>query len=157
MSYLATTPISWDRVVALTRGASRDDCGAAVTFVGVVRADRRGGQVVKALFYEAYPGMAEPLIQRLVNEAMAQWTLGGVRVQHRLGLVDVGQISVAVVVAAQHRAQAYAASRFLIEQIKHEVPIWKREQYDDGTSQWSPGTPERVEVAEPRGDGERTT
>jgi molybdopterin synthase catalytic subunit len=95
--------------------------------------------------------MAEPLIARLVAEANARWSLEGVQVQHRLGVIEVGEISVVVVVAAQHRAQAYAASQFLIERIKHDVPIWKREQYDDGTSQWVTGAPELLEVVDPLG------
>jgi molybdopterin synthase catalytic subunit len=151
MRYLTTAPISWDRVVSLNRWVSHDGCGAIVTFVGVVRADRDGYRAVRVLCYEAYPEMAEPLIHRLVNEATARWPLEGVQVQHRLGLVEVGQISVVVVVAAQHRAQAYAASAFLIERIKHDVPVWKREQYDDGTSQWMTGAPALLEVAGPSG------
>ena len=151
MRYLINTPISWDHITYLNRWASHDGCGAVVTFVGVVRADRVRHHAVQALFYDAYPEMAEPLIHRLVNEANAQWSLQGVAVLHRLGLVEVGQISVVVVVAAQHRAQAYAASRFLIERIKHDVPIWKREQYDDGTSQWLGGAPELMDVADPSG------
>ena len=95
--------------------------------------------------------MAEPLIHRLVDEAKTRWSLEGMQVQHRLGLVEVGQISVVVVVAAQHRAQAYAASQFLIERIKYDVPVWKREHYDDGASQWMTGAPELLEVADPSG------
>ena len=148
MGYLITTPISWDRVADLNRRASHDGCGAVVTFIGVVRKDMDGRRTVEALFYDAYPEMAEPLIQRLVHEANARWSLEGVAVQHRLGLVEVGRISVVVVVAAQHRAQAYAASQFLIERIKHDAPIWKREQYDDGTSQWVTGTPELLGIAD---------
>lgn len=152
MRYLTTAPISWDRVTYLNRWASRDGCGAGVTFVGVVRADRDGHRAVRALLYEAYPEMAEPFIHRLVTEAQARWSLEDVQVQHRLGLVEVGQISVVVVVAAQHRAQAYAASQFLIEQIKHDVPIWKREQYDDGTCQWIINSPsENVSLEDARG------
>ena len=151
MSHLTTASISWDRVVYLNRVASRDGCGAVVTFVGVVRADQQAGRVVRALFYEAYLDMAEPLIRRLVDEAKAQWMLTGVQIQHRIGLVEVGQISVVVVVATQHRAQAYAASQFLVERMKHDVPIWKREQYDDGTSQWITCAPELLDVADPRG------
>jgi molybdopterin synthase catalytic subunit len=135
MRYLTTAPISWDRVAYLNRWTSHGGCGATVTFVGVVRADRDGRRTVQALFYETYSEMAEPLIHRLVSEAKARWSLEGAQVQHRLGLVEVGQISVAVVVVAQHRAQAYAASQFLIERIKHDVPIWKREQYDGSSEQ----------------------
>ena len=137
MAHLTTAPISWDRVTYLNRWVAHGGCGAVVTFVGLVRADQDGRHVVRALCYEAYPEMAEALIHRLANEAQTRWSLGGVQVQHRLGLVEIGQISVVVVVAAQHRAQAYAASQFLIERIKHDVPVWKREQYDDATSQWS--------------------
>ena len=147
MGYLITTPISWDRVADLNRRASHDGCGAVVTFIGVVRKDMEGRRAVEALFYDAYPEMAEPLIRRLVNEANARWSLGGVAVQHRLGLVAIGHISVAVVVTAQHRPQAYAASQFLIERIKHDVPIWKREHYDDGTSQWMTDAPGLSDVA----------
>ena len=147
MRHLTTASISWDRVTYLNRWASRDGCGAVVTFVGVVRADRNGPHRIRALFYEAYPDMAEQLIQRLVNEARAQWALAGVQIQHRLGLVEVGQASVVIVVTAQHRLQAYMASQFLIEQIKREAPIWKREHYDDGTSQWVTCIPELLDVA----------
>ena len=148
MGYLTSAPIVWDRVASLERLAVPRGCGAVVTFVGVVRADRDGRRAVKALCYEAYAEMAEPLLHRLVGEARTRWTLDGVQLQHRLGLVEAGQLSVVVVVAAQHRAQAYAASQFLIERIKRDVPIWKREQYDDGTSQWTTSTPELLEVAD---------
>ena len=151
MRYLISTPISWDRIVDLNRWASHDGGGAVVTFVGIVRSDRDGRRAVRALFYDAYPEMAEPLIQRLVDEANARWSLAGVQVQHRLGLVEVGHISVVVVVAAQHRAQAYAASQFLIERIKRDVPIWKREHDDDGTSRWMTDAPQLVDVADPAG------
>ena len=151
MVSLTTAPISWDRVAYLNRWVSHNGCGAVVTFVGVVRADQDGRHVVRALFYEAYPEMAERRIQRLVSEANARWSLGGVAVWHRLGLVEAGQISVAIVVAAQHRAQAYAASQFLVERIKHDVPIWKCEHYDDGSSQWTAGAPEFLDVVDPAG------
>ena len=111
--------------------------GAVVTFRGVVRGDAGAGRRVEALVYEAYADMAEREIDRLVAEARRRWRLDAARVEHRVGLVAVGQVSVVVIVAAQHRAEAYAASRFLIDQIKRRVPIWKREQYDDGTSEWT--------------------
>jgi len=151
MVSLTTAPISWDRVAYLNRWVSHGGCGAVVTFVGVVRADQDGRHVVRALFYAAYPEMAEPLIHRLTNEVQTRWSLEGVQVQHRLGVVEVGQSSVVVVVAAHHRAQAYAASQFLIERIKRDVPIWKREQYEDGTSQWITSVPEPLEVTDPSG------
>ena len=132
MGYLTTAPIAWNRVDDLNRQAAHDRCGAVVTFVGIVRADWDGRQAVQALSYEAYPEMAEALIDQLVQDARARWALDGVEVRHRLGLVEAGRISVVVVVAAQHRAEAYAASQFLIERIKRDVPIWKRAQCDIG-------------------------
>ncbi len=136
MPSLTTQPISWDRLAYAERQTAQTPCGALVMFVGVVRGDRRGTRRVQALRYEAYPEMAEAQIDQLVVEAKARWMLDEVRILHRLGRVDIGQISVVVMVTAQHRDEAYAASRFLIEQIKHRVPIWKREQYHDGTSEW---------------------
>ena len=151
MRYLTTTRISWDRVAYLGRLAASHGCGALVTFVGIVRGDWQGSRQVRALFYDAYAEMAERQVERLIAEAQARWSLEMAAVQHRLGLVEAGGISVIIVVAAQHRAEAYAASQFLIERIKHEVPIWKREQYDDGASQWTMGTQEVLAVAEPSG------
>ena len=128
-SYLTIQPIGSD---VAAHGLS----GALVTFVGMVRADARAGRVVRALDYEAHPDMAEQQFDRLVDEAKRRWPLGAVRIQHRLGVVEAGEASVVVAVAAAHRAEAYAASQFLIEGLKREVPIWKRELYDDGTSRW---------------------
>jgi molybdopterin synthase catalytic subunit len=117
----------------------------------MVRADHIGGRVVTALCYEAYPEMAHQEIGRLVAEGKARWSLDAVRVHHRLGLVETGQISVVIAAAARHRAEAYAASTFLIEGIKRQVPIWKRALYEDGTSQWTLCAPELLSLAEPVG------
>ena len=134
--YLTVEPISWDRIAELNRWAAREGCGAVVTFVGVVRADRCGARTIQALRYDAYAEMAEQLIRHSVEEAMMRWSLTSAHIQHRLGLVDVGHPSVVVVVAAPHRDHAYAASQFLIERIKQHAPVWKREHYHDSTSQW---------------------
>lgn len=151
MAFLTTAHISWDRVADLNRRVSQGQCGAVVTFIGVVRADQDKHHVVRALCYEAYPEMAEALIHQLIHEAKARWALRGVQVQHRLGLVEVGHISVVVAVAAPHRAGAYAASQFLIERIKRDAPIWKREQYEDGAFRWIIGAAPLVDVADPVG------
>ncbi len=110
--------------------------GARVTFLGIVRADWWGDRKVGALCYEAYPEMAEYQMDRLVEKAKIRWLLAEVFIQHRLGRVDVGEVSMVVTVVTQHRAEAYAASEFLVEGIKRDVPIWKRNEYDDETSQW---------------------
>ena len=133
---LTDTPIAWDCLADTNGDGSPDGCGAVVTFVGVVRPDRCDGRRVTALWYDAYREMAEQMILNLVEEAKTHWSLTSAQVQHRLGRVGAGEISVVVAVAAPHRDNAYAASRFLIERIKQDVPVWKREQYDDGASQW---------------------
>ena len=129
--YLTTHPI-------LPDAATEATSGALVTFVGVVRADVCAGRRIRALDYEAHREMAEQQLERLVQDAKRRWPLDAVRIQHRLGVVEAGKVSVVVAVAASHRAEAYAASQFLIERLKREVPIWKRELYDDGTSRWAP-------------------
>ena len=132
MSYCAWEPIESGVAGELCSGLD----GAVVSFVGVVRRDRHGARTVDAIEYDAYIEMAERQIGQLVAQARARWPLGGVRIRHRIGTVPAGQISVVVAVTAGHRAEAYAASRMLIEGIKQQVPIWKREVYDDGTSRW---------------------
>ena len=136
MRHLTEAMLLWDWVAALNRRTAQSGCGAVVTFVGVVRADGHESRTVRALYYEADREMAERQIQRLVTEARARWPLDAVQIRHRVGQVDVGQLSVVIVVASRRRADAYAASAFLIDGIKHQAPIWKRELYDDGSSQW---------------------
>ncbi len=136
MRYLTDALLSWDRVASLSRWTAQHACGAVVTFVGIVRADCHGSRTVSALYYDAYREMAERQIQHLVTEAQARWPLDALQIQHRVGRVEVGQLSVVIAVASQHRAEAYAASAFLIDGIKHQAPIWKRELYDDDSSQW---------------------
>lgn len=149
MRYLTPAPIRWDRVGSLQRWAARQGGGALVTFVGIVRPDQRGTHQIRALVYEAYAEMAEHQIGQLITQMQAQWSLEAVHLQHRIGLVEIGQMSVVIAVSAAHRAEAYAASQYLIDQIKHDVPIWKRERYDDGTSRWVSCAPETMELANP--------
>lgn len=136
MPFLTEQPISLEDLIPVQEGTARSGAGAVVTFLGIVRPDRQGNRRVRALTYEAYVEMAERRITQLVAQARAQWPLEAVQVRHRLGWVEVGKVSLAIVAAARHRAEAYAASRFLIEGIKRQAPLWKREHYEDGTSQW---------------------
>lgn len=145
MKHLTTMPIAWESLAALKHATQEPSSGALVVFVGIVRPDQEGARSVIALSYEAYTQMCESVIDRLISEARFHWELDSVRIQHRLGLLEAGQISLVVVVAAQHRAAAYAASQFLIEGIKRDVPIWKREHYDDGSSQWISPASSRAE------------
>ena len=148
MRYLTSQAITLDHLTLPESRAIPGAAGALVTFIGIVRADRIKSRTVRALSYEACVDMAEQEIARLVDVAQARWPLEGIEIRHRVGLVELGQMSVLIVVAAAHREAAYAASQFLITQIKRQVPIWKREHYDDGTSQWAAGS---QEAASPSG------
>ncbi len=113
-----------------------DQDGAVVTFAGVTR-DHHAGAGVVSLAYEAYPEMATEIAQRLFAQAAASWPIGRARIAHRLGLVPVGEASVVICVAAAHRDAAFAACRFLIDRLKHEAPIFKREELTGGGgSRW---------------------
>ena len=114
---------------------SSPEAGAIVTFVGTVR-EFSHGRKVTALTYEAYEPMAERELQRIADEMMERWQLCKVAIVHRIGELKIGEISVAIFVSAPHRAEAFAAAKHAIERIKEIVPIWKREQFADGTSQW---------------------
>ena len=110
--------------------------GASVIFFGMVR-DHSDGKNVSYLEYEAYESMAEKTIQNLIRQAHEEWPLDHIKLLHRIGRVNLGEIAVLIDVRATHRDEVYQASRFLIEKIKHAVPIWKKEYFLDGTSEWS--------------------
>src|SRR5215210_884638 len=99
---------------ALTEQVRRDDCGAVVTFLGTVR-DLTGDRVTVALDYEAYPAMAEKKMAEIEAETRARWPVGEMVMVHRLGHLDVGDISVAVAVSCPHRDQAFEACRYAID------------------------------------------
>ena len=120
--------------------------GAALLFWGVVR-NEHGGRAVGHLEYQAYAEMAEREMLAIAEEARGRWETGAIRVVHRVGRLEVGQASVAIAVAAPHRGEAYEASRYVIEQLKQRVPVWKREGYVDGDTEWVPGFTPGVEAA----------
>lgn len=109
--------------------------GAVVLFLGTVREFTAGRQTA-ALDYECYPEMAEQELHRLAEEATRRWQLVGLAIVHRLGRLDLGEASVAVAVSAAHRRAAFEAGQWLIDTLKVRVPIWKRENWADGTTQW---------------------
>jgi molybdopterin synthase catalytic subunit/molybdopterin converting factor small subunit len=113
--------------------------GAVVTFVGRARDRADDGREVLELEYEAYPEMATAVLAEIAGEAEKRWVGCGVAVVHRVGTVPIGEAAVAIVTAAAHRAEAYEASRFVIEAIKTRLPIWKRERFADGTEWKRPG------------------
>lgn len=136
MRYVTQEPIAID-AAGFARLTADGSAGAVVAFLGIVRADRLAGRTVRALCYEAHAEMVNRQVERWVHEATRRWRLAAVAVRHRVGRVEVGEASVCILVSSAHRAQAYAASQFLLERIKHDAPIWKRELYDDGSSRWS--------------------
>ena len=133
---ITTDPI--DGAQLLADSTSRSD-GAALLFLGVVR-DRNDGRDVGHIDYQAYVPMAEATLADIVAEAEQRWSTGSISVVHRVGRLQVGEASVAIVVAAPHRGEAFAASRYIIEELKKRVPIWKREGYLDGETEWLLGT-----------------
>lgn len=105
--------------------------GAMVLFLGTVRSPSNGREVTH-LVYEAYHEMALEKLKQIIDTAKSRWAPGDVAVVHRLGKVEVGEISLLIAVSSPHRATAYEVSRFVIEEIKREVPIWKKEYGRDG-------------------------
>jgi molybdopterin synthase catalytic subunit len=131
---LTREPLAVDR---LASGLTAPDCGAVVTFTGTVR-DRHQGRRVRGLSYDAYEAMALPLLEEIAAGARQRFALTRVVVVHRLGDMAVGEASVFIGVASPHREEGFAACRFLIDTIKTQVPIWKKEFYDDGAA-WIEG------------------
>ena len=123
---------------ALVREAVSPADGAALLFLGVVREENEG-RAVSRLEYSAYAPMAEREMLRIAAEARERFGTGAIRMVHRVGMLEVGEASVAVVVAAPHRGQAYEASRYAIEELKKRVPVWKREGYVEGDTAWVAG------------------
>jgi molybdopterin synthase catalytic subunit len=120
---------------ALLREVSRTANGAAILFVGTVR-EVNDGRPVTGIDYSAYAPMAERELAAIAAEAGRAHGTDDVVVEHRIGTLALGEASVAIAVAHPHRAAAYEASRWIIEEIKRRVPVWKREHYADGTREW---------------------
>ena len=124
----------------LARELTGEGHGATVTFEGTVR-DRNRNRPVVRLHYEAYVPMAEETLHAIAAEAAAKFGVGGLAVLHRTGSLEIGEASVAIAAAAAHREDAFDAARYVIEQIKTRLPIWKREEYADGSFAWLDGAP----------------
>ena len=127
-------------------GALSPADGAALLFWGVVRQEN-DGRAVSRLEYSAYAPMAEKEMMRIADEARQRFGTGAIHVVHRVGMLEIGEASVAIAVASPHRAEAYEASRYVIEQLKQRVPVWKREGYVDGDTEWVPGFTPAAEAA----------
>ena len=143
MIQLTSEPID---IAALVKNAGHPAAGAVVLFLGTTRELTAGRQTV-ALDYEAYPEMAERRLAEMETEARRRWPVLECMIVHRLGRVPVTEASVAIAVSTPHRADAFAAGQWLIDSLKRDVPIWKREQWADGSTEWvHPGVGEDRET-----------
>jgi molybdopterin synthase catalytic subunit len=129
-------PLSLEPLVsAVTRSSS----GAVASFLGVVREQTRGRQVLY-LEYEAYREMAIPKMREIADEIRGKWKVDEIAMVHRIGHLEIGEVSVAIAVSAPHRHQALAACAYAIDRLKETVPIWKKEVWTDGEEWVRPGT-----------------
>lgn len=109
--------------------------GATALFIGTVREVNDGAEVT-ALDYSAYTDMAERELSAIAAEAAERWGTSDIVVEHRVGSLALGEASVAIAVAHPHRGEAFEASRYIIEELKRRLPIWKREHYAGGRAEW---------------------
>jgi molybdopterin synthase catalytic subunit len=129
---IVTRPID---VAALIAEVSSGAHGATSLFLGTVR-DVNDGRAVTGMEYTSYESMATLELGRIAAEALERFGTEALVVEHRTGTLALGEVSVAIVAAHAHRAPALDATRYVIEQIKKRVPVWKREHYADGTREW---------------------
>ena len=131
-SAVVSTPLDPARLLAEVAHPAN---GAAILFVGTVR-DVNDGRAVTGIDYSAYASMAERELAAILVEAAERFETDHVVVEHRIGTLTVGDASVAIAVAHPRRGAAYEASRFVIEELKRRLPVWKREHYADGGREW---------------------
>lgn len=130
---ITIAPLSFDRVYAL---ADAPENGAIVMMSGMVR-NQTDGKAVVALEYQAYEPMAIVIFQQIAASIRQTWPLvNRVVIHHRVGKLVIGDISVLVAIGCPHRGEAFAACQYAIDTLKHNVPIWKKEHWTDGSSQW---------------------
>jgi molybdopterin synthase catalytic subunit len=132
-------------VAAVLAAVGSDADGAVVLFLGTVRHDNEG-RAVTGLHYDAYRDLAERVLREIAAEAAAQAGSDRIAAVHRIGTLTVGEVSVAIAISTAHRAEAFAAARYIIEEIKKRLPIWKKERYASGDEEWLGGHPARAGV-----------
>lgn len=136
---ITSEPVSADEV---SRRVIDPAVGSVVTFIGVVRGNNLGRQVC-GLEYEAYPEMAEPILAQIGDEIRTRWPVEQVAIVHRVGHLQIGEVSVVIAIASAHRQGAFDAASYAIDRIKQVAPIWKKE-YLNGGEVWLDG-PEATE------------
>lgn len=147
MAYATRQPIRLEALLAEVAGPER---GGTAVFVGSVRRGPEDGPVAR-IEYAAHEPMLEAEFDRIVTETLGRWPDARVAAQHRLGAVATGEASLAVAVAAPHRAAAFEACRHVVEEAKRRLPVWKREILDDGSASWRDNAGGRVASDAPAG------
>ena len=123
-------------VGAIEAAVTHHGAGAAVTFVGAVR-DHHEGKDVTGIDYEVHGDLARAVLAHIADEVAAKWPDSRLACVHRAGMLGLGEASVVICVATPHRAEAFDACRFVIERIKQDLPVWKKEFHPDGSHTWA--------------------
>ena len=132
MIKIQNEPIDVERI---RQAVQSELCGAVVLFLGTTRRMTDGKETMR-LEYDCYEPMAFAELEKLRCEAIEKWSVDHCAIVHRIGVVENGQASVAVAVSSAHRKAAYDASQWIMDVLKRRVPIWKREQWADGSTDW---------------------
>ena len=130
MILVTREPLDTEAVTATVR---RESNGGVVTFLGTTRNETEGHRVLY-LEYEAYEGMAEKMLTRIAAEVSERWGIADVSIAHRFGRLELGEVSMVVAVASPHRAAAFEACQYVVDRVKQNVPIWKKEVFEDGAA-----------------------
>lgn len=128
MDFIFNEPLSIQRAIESIRD---ENGGGESIFIGRVRRISEG-KTIRHLYYECRIRMAEKMIEQIITEMHQRWPLKKVHIEHRIGKLDVGEIAVIVAVSSEHRKEAIEACRYGIDELKHRVPIWKKEFSDSG-------------------------
>ena len=144
---VTTEPLDATQLPALV---SSPEMGAVVTFAGIVR-NNFDGRATAYLEYEAFVPMAVKVLRQIADEARERWGTGAIAVHHRIGRLEIGETAVVIVVGAPHRHEAFEAAEWIMDRIKAIAPIWKKEQWADGASEWVGDENQRKAQSEGRG------
>lgn len=125
---LSTEPLDATHCINLVQSP---ECGGIDVFIGTVRSQTKGKQVVR-LEFEAYERMAIKEMRKIAEQAMDKWPVHKIAVHHRTGVLQIGEVPVVIAVSAAHRDAAFDACRYIIDTLKQTVPIWKKEVFEDG-------------------------
>ncbi len=128
MILVTRKPLDTEAITSTVRASAN---GGIVTFLGTTR-DETDGRRVLYLEYEAYQGMAKKMLVRVAQEVRERWGITDLSIAHRLGRLEIGEVSLVVAAASPHRAEAFAACQYVVDRIKQNVPIWKKEVFEDG-------------------------